>query len=566
MHAALGIPEILLHILEQLDGSTTWQDLARCAQVCRSFRGPATELLWNGFTEIPLSAILNLFPRDLFAIRHRGSDGSLLNRQEFRRRPLPRDWNKVRLRGPQTRKLYHSETATHSPTVATDSQDRTAGFNTSQVYFRLRPHLPQALIQSLAFHAPVPLQSIFGNLRSLDWTSSDLYCCLPFISDSIGRLTLCSEDYELGFFQELEARMPGKRLKELRVMSRVGVDVDSVMGEDSLDDLRSFLVGSNQLRRVALDRHFATSGVLMALGALESLEHLEIIGKLYETMWNGYEEAVRNAEVQTFPALQVLIMTINSKSLRLFQNPRSIVSETFSDFKVIYNGNSAASLQDLFTTLSSKWLGLRVLNVNPPINFYEFIEGDVKMQELYQKPHRMDRIARSFIAEETLKPLFQLTLLEELIIEWPYPVRLEAKALTAMVISWPNLRSLYLTPTPYVILPERPFTHFEDLRVLGGAKRLERLALYIDATYPRPAGIEEGVPDSHASSRHMSTIYPGPCTSLQSFDPGYSWINSPQVVVSRFKTMFPNATLPTWRLEDRRSRWGDVARRIWDML
>lgn len=402
----------------------------------------------------------------------------------------------------------------------------------------------------------MPLQHIFSNLKHLEWTSSDLYCCLPFISDSIERLTLCSEAYELGFFQELQARMPSKRLEEIRFTSRAVTDAGDQMGLDSVDDLRSFLIGYNQLRRVILDRHFATGEVITVLGTLERVEYLEIIGTLYE------QTLETSMGLAGFPALQELSITLNSRNIPFFQDPQNITSRMFSTFKVIYNGNSAAHLRDLFAIIATRWPQLRSLHINPPIGFYEFIKKDTKMMDLYEKPERISRIARSFITEEIIKPLLDLTLLEELVIEWPYPARLDNRVLKDMVTFWPNLRCLYLTPIPFVILPERPFIHFEDLTLFDRSRSLEKLAMFCDATYPRPT--HSGMGDM--SRLNISTVDPSQCTSLRSFDPGYSWINHPHVVVSRFKQIFPNASLPRWIIEDRRSRWGEVARRVWSTL
>ncbi|KAG8911164.1 hypothetical protein FRC01_005873, partial [Tulasnella sp. 417] len=270
--------------------------------------------------------------------------------------------------------------------------------------------------------------------------------------------------------------MPGKKLKEIRFTSRVVTDTRDQMGLDCVDDIQSFLVGFNQLRRVILDRHFATGEVITVLGTLERVEYLEIIGTLYEQTLETCMTEARKARLAAFPALQELSITLNSRNMPFFEDPQNITSKMFSTFKVIYNGNSASHLRDLFTIIASRWPQLRSLHINPAIGFYQFIEKDAKMMDLYQKPDRISRIARSFITEEIIKPLLDLTLLEELVIEWPYPARFGGRVLTDMVTSWPNLRCLYLTPIPFVILPERPFIHFEDLTVFGRLKSLEKLA------------------------------------------------------------------------------------------
>lgn len=64
MHAALDIPELLLNIFSYLNSS---KDLYRCIRVCRSFSGPAVEVLWqNG--PVPLQALLNQFGRSVLPI------------------------------------------------------------------------------------------------------------------------------------------------------------------------------------------------------------------------------------------------------------------------------------------------------------------------------------------------------------------------------------------------------------------------------------------------------------------------------------------------------------------
>ncbi|KIO15514.1 hypothetical protein M407DRAFT_211051 [Tulasnella calospora MUT 4182] len=356
--------------------------------------------------------------------------------------------------------------------------------------------------------------------------------------------------------------MPSKRLKELRITSRVITDNMDEMGLDFVDDFQSFLAGFNQLRRVVLDRHFATGEVITVLGTLEHVEYLEIIGTLYQ---RTLETSMTETRLATFPALQELIITLNSRNIPFFQDSQNITSPMFSTFKVIYNGNSAAHLRDLFAIIASRWPQLRILHIHPPIGFYQFIEEDAKMMDLYQKPERISRIARSFITGEIIKPLLDLTLLEELAIEWPYPARLDKRSLKDMVAFWPNLRCLYLTPIPFVILPERPFIHFEDLAIFSRSKSLEKLAMFCDATYPRPTHSRTEV-EVDVWRLNTSTVDPSRCTSLRSFDPGYSWINHPHVVVSRLKQIFPNANLPRWRIEDRQSRWGEVARRVWRTL
>ncbi|KAG8899803.1 hypothetical protein FRC00_000903, partial [Tulasnella sp. 408] len=423
MHPALAIPEILLHIFTDLEGPTAWQNLARCAQVCTAFRGPAMELLWNGSTPLPFYAILNLFPRDLIPI--------VPGLKGFIRRPYPRDWSEIILRSPRIQKLFHSEASTH-PQVMKHIEQRSILYHGRQLQFFPRPQLPQTFYQCLAFYSPVPLQHLFSNLKHLEWTSSDLYCCLPLISDSIERLTLCSEVYELGFFQELQARMPGKRLNEIRITSRLVTDTRDQMGLDSVEDLQSFLVGFNQLRRVTLDRHFATGEIITILGTLERVEYLEIIGTLYEQTLETSMAEARRVQLAMFPALHELAITLNSRNIPFFQDPQNITSRVFSTFKVIYNGNSADHLRDLFAIIASRWPQLRAFYINPAIGFYEFIEKDTKMMDLYQKPERISRIARSFITEEIIKPLLDLTLLEELVIEWPYPARLDNRVLKDM--------------------------------------------------------------------------------------------------------------------------------------
>ncbi|KAG8955633.1 hypothetical protein FRC04_007624 [Tulasnella sp. 424] len=566
MHPVLAIPEILLQIFGDLAGPTGWQDLARCAQVCTAFRGPAMELLWNGSTALPFYAVLSLFPRDLMPLVPLGSGRSRVGPQGFIRRPCPRDWREIILRSPKIRKLFHSEVVTHHEDVQL-LEVRTTLCPGRQAHFFPRPQLPRAFFQSLAFHSSVPINQIFSNLKELEWTSNDLDCCLPLISDSIERLSLCSEDFELGFFQELEARMPAKALKEIRFMGKVPVaDPRHQMGEECVNDLQSFLVGCNQLRRVVLDRHFASTEILTVLSTLERVEYLEITGTLYEGMLEASLLVAQTTGAAMFPALQELVITLNSRSLPFFKDPQSITSGTFSTFKVTYNGNSADHLRELFAIIADRWPELRILHIHPPPSFYNFIEGDAKMKDLYQKPERVARIARSFITGEIIKPLLGLSALEELVVEWPYPARLENRVLKDMVASWPYLRCLYLTPIPYVILPERPLLHFEDLAVFRQSEHLEQLAIFMDATYPRPTTRSKTKLEADVSTLSISGRDRSQCTSLLLFDPGYSWINYPHIVVSRFKRMFPNAFLPKWRYKDSRSRWGDVACRVWDTL
>lgn len=408
-----------------------------------------------------------------------------------------------------------------------------------------RKQIPRAFFHELAFHRPV--FHILPNLEALEWTSDDLHCSLLFINPALKNLNLGSSEFTYPFLEEVRSRIkPGSGLESLSLSGKQTEDDESTPRLEYGSQLERLLDTLSGLKQIRLQRDFASSGVLLSLSRLPTLESLEIDGKLLEGVVVDYMSSL-DPGGDAFPVLKTLCITItvNPKSFPCFlSDPVYISSPHLHTLKIVFHGNDATSVRVLFEGVASRWPDLRVFHLRPENDFYDFVYGDHKMRDLYQKPHYVKRIQRSFIDQWALEPLLSLHGLEELVIQWVYELQISGETLEKMAQALPSLTTLYLSPVPFLILPSRPKLHIEDMAALRGLRVLRKLALFVDAV-PRGDAPITGEPQMR----------------LHEFDPGRSWINDSTFAAQYIATLFPRAGLLP-ELKNRKTRWGDVAHRL----
>ncbi|KAG8862317.1 hypothetical protein FRB96_001896 [Tulasnella sp. 330] len=549
MHDALLIPEILLKIL---GFSHSAGDVYRFALVCRSVAGVALEVLWRDWS-VPLEGILSLLPEDLWDLipSRQGRPGQITLQRHLK----PADWKRILDIGPWVKDLI----------VIERQEDRCPqqGLKTYQnrpspIRGYPKACLSEKLIYELALHRPS--LHILPNLERLRCTA-DSKLIILFLCPSIHSIELVSEGYPSGIFPEVEMRLSSSNLRSLKL------EAEELLHHPNLiiGELAELFGWAEGLTDVTLTRIFVEPKVFTALSRLPRLQALRILGRLRGGLLSDFvvrrmavhDKGVARPETIepcqediSFPTLRSLDLVISATATKFFSHPRCISSSNLTSLAITFNGNLVKDLQDVIAAISERHPGLRHLNIRPDNEIYSFIEADGRMRDVYEKPHRIQRIIRSLITPDFFQPLLELKDLEELFLEWPYAAQLDRDAMQLAVAAWPNIVSLYITPVPFFILPERPRIHISSLRsIFCSATKLKKLALFVDATK------ELGHLKVEQEERGRTLL-----SGLEEFDPGRSWISDRAYVLDCLKKACPNVRLPA--AERRATRWGDVARAL----
>ncbi|KAJ6575746.1 hypothetical protein DFH09DRAFT_1455163 [Mycena vulgaris] len=154
MHRALHVPEIVAMICREIipsnesglwrsgwSSSDTLATLATTARICKTFSGPALDLLW--MNQLTLKPLLNCTPEDVWAEPDSDDDEEEDNRMGLARAVLPADWDRPLVYAHRV-KYFHFD-------------DREYG----SVEPRFFEELPLCL----------PGEYLLPNLESLDWYS-----------------------------------------------------------------------------------------------------------------------------------------------------------------------------------------------------------------------------------------------------------------------------------------------------------------------------------------------------------------------------------------------------------
>ncbi|KAG9038369.1 hypothetical protein FRB95_001781 [Tulasnella sp. JGI-2019a] len=439
----------------------------------------------------------------------------------------------------------------------------------------------QNVFYQLAFHRQS--SHILPNLERLRWSAAPRLIIL-FLCPTLRALEMASSEYETGIFSEVEMRLSAANLKTLKLE----VEEPSSHLDPTLEELSRLFEWAEELTDVTLSRGLVDSPVFISLSKLPQLRVLRIIGRLQsgllfdfattrglarpskakrikpavpkaKSKWvtgrtpvattGGWAAQSESDEwYESFPELRSLDLVITVNAAGFFSDVRCISSIGLASITITFSGNLVKDLKDILVAISERCPGLQYLNIRPDNEHYNFIEADTRMQDVYQKPHRVQRISRSLITVDFFKPILMLKELEELVLEWPYAAQVNQADMQLMVNSWPNIVSLYITPAPFFILPERPRLHITCLKhIFVRTTQLKRLALFIDATREtgqsnEGIGVQAGV------------------ETLEEFDPGRSWISDRAYALDHLQEAFPNVRIPA--VERRLTRWGDVARSL----
>ncbi|KIJ63856.1 hypothetical protein HYDPIDRAFT_112834, partial [Hydnomerulius pinastri MD-312] len=142
MHRCLEIPEILLEILEIVFAAKNgYPDVAGLARTCRSFNGPALDVLWC--TQLSLLPLVMCFPRDVLEFSSDKRSASIT--VKLAKVPSVQDWERPLL---------------HAKRIRTVEPDRQFWMVAT---YKLDKNILQPLLQSC------PSQSLLPNLRNLSY-------------------------------------------------------------------------------------------------------------------------------------------------------------------------------------------------------------------------------------------------------------------------------------------------------------------------------------------------------------------------------------------------------------
>ncbi|KAG8996244.1 hypothetical protein FRB93_000910 [Tulasnella sp. JGI-2019a] len=387
MHEALKIPELVLRILNFANSAG---DVYSIALVCRFFADLALEVLWTDWP-VSVEGLLALLPDDLLYFRP--SSDTKRSMISFQRSLVPRDWERIIDIGPSVKNLTYTERPEQL-----DSQvprQYHPGYNLTSGYPKMATS--QNVFYQLAFHRQS--SHILPNLERLRWSAAPRLIIL-FLCPTLRALEMASSEYETGIFPEVEMRLSAANLKTLKLE----VEEPSSHLDPTLEELSRLFEWAEELTDVTLSRDYKAGYCSILLPREDWPGQV----KLRES-----NPPYRKQKANGLLGEHRWLPQVDGRHSRSLMNGLASITITFS-------GNLVKDLKDILVAISERCPGLQYLNIRPDNEHYNFIEADTRMQDVYQKPHRVQRISRSLITVDFFKPILMLKELEELVLEWPY--------------------------------------------------------------------------------------------------------------------------------------------------
>ncbi|KAG8966686.1 hypothetical protein FRC03_011521 [Tulasnella sp. 419] len=576
MHLALQIPELVIEIFKNCDKATLYQ----LALVCRAFATIALDILWKE-REVTFQGLFHLFPSSLYMII-RVRFGLYKSPPIIHRLRKTRigDWKLLKERGPQIHHLAFYDICSdlgnerfHQRSIMRIQCERGIKTPVMDIY-------PQQLLPS-DFTEFNQGNAKFPNLESLVWftqTEWGITAINTLLSPKLRSTKIGLPCFSHIFSQNLHSRLDLEAPHELELMLW---DMETVSGSYQIDDfefsevgLLNFLQDFVGLEKLTLSRDLVSNPILETIARLPNLSSLSIRNRLGSGVLGTFLKWNRNSckgtpaslgnrvELPSFPSLQALELIAKPEALA-FLFSQYIDSARLATLKLTITGNRAEELGKVLVAIAKRCPHLSILQLLADNSFYDYLERDAKSSEIYQKPHRMQRLELAQLDMQILKPLLDLDALEELVLVWPFPIRIDAeKDIHLMANSWPRIKKLHLSPAPFFIPPERPRLYIEDLEAFTAFRELRELGLFLDAAVTEESTITKRMRMLQSSYKSTESIpAPAPAVmsdSLRIFDPGRSWINDVGYAAEVLSRYFPRARLPDWT--PRTSRWREVDR------
>lgn len=368
--------------------------------------------------------------------------------QHFTRSLRPRDWDAFRIYSPLVRSLTFKE-----------GKD----VNTS-IFFALTIQRPVDLMYS----------PYLPNLHTLRWIADSahvLTCCLPFISSSLRNLEVHAvgtstpvperSDATGGFLCNLAQMAP--RLKEVRlVVERLWMVQDIVTPLNMLEEMEVLV----------LDTGSITPFILRGLSCHTSLRRLEV--DLCGIDESFLPQLARNPSLGgEFVALKDVKIAGDMHIVDMMLSV--IICAPLERLSISTFGlTSKYNMTACFKTVASTCPSLRALVLTSTIRAdYDHCVNILRMEwEEY------------FVGMDVFGPLLSLRLLEEVEVFLAYPLYVDDLGLEGLLVAWPRIRSLQLSPlpewTPYIWAPPITLKGLEMVARLG--KRIESLGVLVEGT------------------------------------------------------------------------------------
>ncbi|KAI0656166.1 hypothetical protein C8Q70DRAFT_1015605 [Cubamyces menziesii] len=473
----LAIPEILELVFSFLDGG----EKSRCACVCKQWSEVALDALWRDVDDLRrLFGLLALIESPLAP---EDSD-------RFVRPIEPSDWSRFMRYARRIRTL----------SVLPADDERIRGAHVFDEVARTRTTF-----------------NILPKLSTLTWTSElreRLRSSLMFMHENIKHFAvklIPSDDYPLSvYFQEIPLRMPKLSTLDLRFTFPVR-DIEA--------NLCELIAALPELQKIVLPKFTYSAKIIEQLSASPSIRVIQF--EYYESQGSGDASDVHNwfpvLQEGAFPSLIDLSVSVHLPHMVRFLN---------AEF-------APSNLQCLY---------VHVLYIVPPYQLHEFADSVARILPHLTQLH-IDFVGdpsplmfRTRLSDDdrvtlgTLRPLFKLSKLKELVINWDAPLALKQSDIEELASNMPSLEILFLSNEPIPCPQAPPLTLRALIPFAQHCPKLRELALYLDAS---TADLDE------ASRELRASLPPIRFRNLKKLQFGLSRIAEPEPVALFLSQLCP---------------------------
>ncbi|KAJ6541062.1 hypothetical protein DFH09DRAFT_1322913 [Mycena vulgaris] len=419
MHRALHVPEIVAMICREIipsnesglwrsgwSSSDTLATLATTARTCKTFGGPALDLLW--MNQLTLKSLLNCMPEDVWAEPDSDDDEEEDNGMGLARAVLPADWDRPLVYAHRV-KYFHFD-------------DREHGSVEPRFFEELRLCLPG--------------EYLLPNLESLDWyseKSSSLPHAPLFLGRRLKFLTLgvFTSAAHLSSLPTLAAQCPSRVDVEISMSDELELHFQS--------SLSLFVRGLNRLETLTaacLDR-----AALEHIGRLPNFRSLTLTGQLPLP----HSPMPPNSTIQAlFTSLASLIVTASDASgvFDLLSHPPIDHIEAF------FPKSTTAD------TITKCYSAFARACTDSPLDIL-VLGRDNWLWDESQTPPTAAQIAISLVSGPQLRPLLVLTNVSRVCLAPPVGIDLDNEIVLELAQAWPHLKSLRFGASDYAHVPSR---------------------------------------------------------------------------------------------------------------
>ncbi|KAI0324707.1 hypothetical protein GY45DRAFT_1288459 [Cubamyces sp. BRFM 1775] len=472
----LAIPEILELVFSFLDASGK----SRCACVCKQWSEVALDALWRDVDSL----------RRLFGLLAPiESPPAPEDSNRFVRPIEPSDWSRFM--------RYARRIRTLSVLPADDERIRGA----------------------LVFDEVARTRTTFNilpKLSTLIWTSElgeRLRSSLMFMHENVKHFVvkLVPSDYPLSvYFQEIPLRMPKLTSLDLRFT----FPVRNI--EASLCDL---LAALPELQKIVLPKFTYSAKIMERLSTIPAIRVIQF--EYLESQGSGDASDVHNwfpvLQEGAFPSLVDLSVSVHLPHMVRFLNAE-------------------------FAPVNLQCLYVHVLYIVPPYQLYEFFDSVARILPNLTQLH-VDFVGdpsplmfRTRLSDDdrvdlsTLRPLFKLSKLKELVINWDAPLALRQSDIEELASSLSSLEILFLGNEPIPCPQAPPLTLRALIPFAQHCPNLRELGLYLDAS---TADLDE------ASRELRALLPPTRFRNLKKLQFGLSRIAEPEPVALFLSQLCP---------------------------